>query len=87
MKKDPKPVDNTSAYIEEYAQSNHILDQLAHHHFANQKTLPQAVEELEIEMITSALYGNNRTQAARELGISRELLYHKIKKYKDRLTF
>ncbi len=81
MKKDPKPVDNISAYIEEYAQSQHILDQLAHHQFSNTKTLPQAVEDLEREMIRCALCDNTRTGAAKELGISRELLYYKMKKY------
>jgi len=79
--KNSRKVDDISAYIDEYAQTNLILDQLDTHQFIHNKTLPQAVEQLEIEMITSALYGNNRTQAAKELGISRELLYYKIRKY------
>ena len=79
--KNSKKVDDISAYIDEYSQSNHILDQLDTHQFTREKTLPQAVEELEKSMIQSALYLNNKTQAAKELGISRELLYYKIKKY------
>jgi DNA-binding NtrC family response regulator len=45
-------------------------------------TLPEAVERLERAMITRALTtcGGNRTEAARVLGIHRQLLYEKIRR-------
>lgn len=72
-------------FIESYRQTNKILDDLAQHRFEAELTLPQKVERLEIECIRSALYNNNKTQAAKELGISRELLHYKIKKYQKKL--
>lgn len=69
-------------FIENYRQANDILDDLDKHSFDAHKSLPQKVKELEIECIRIALHEQNKTQAAKELGISRELLYYKIKKYK-----
>jgi DNA-binding NtrC family response regulator len=45
-------------------------------------TLPEAVERLERAMITRALTtcSGNRTEAARVLGIHRQLLYEKIRR-------
>jgi transcriptional regulator with PAS, ATPase and Fis domain len=42
-----------------------------------------SLNEIEKEMIKKALdtYGNNRTAAAKELGISERTLYRKIKEY------
>ena len=68
-------------FIENYKQSNQILDDLDKHTFDAHKSLPQKVKELEIECIRIALHEKNNTQAAKELGISRELLYYKMKKY------
>lgn len=68
-------------FIESYRQTNNILDDLAQHRFEVDKSLPQKVKELEIECIRNALYNNTITLAAKELGISRELLYYKMKKY------
>jgi DNA-binding NtrC family response regulator len=46
-------------------------------------TLPEAVARLETEMISRALAaaGGNRSQAADQLGIRRQLLYDKIARY------
>ena len=85
MKRDSKPVNDVNEFIEEYAQSNHILDQLAQHTFEAELTLPQKLERLELELIRAALCNNNISQAAAELGISRELLHYKIKKYQKKL--
>jgi len=51
---------------------------------AAEGTLPAAVEELEIRMITETLrnYGGNRSKTARVLGISRQGLLNKIRKFK-----
>ena len=68
-------------FIENYKQSNQILDDLDKHTFDAHKSLPQKVKELEIECIRIALHEKNKTQAAKELGISRELLHYKMKKY------
>ena len=48
-----------------------------------QPGLVQELESLELNRITHALDANegNRSRAARELGIGRTLLIHKIKKY------
>ena len=47
------------------------------------KTLPEAVERIEKQMITEALskYKGNRTQAARSLGVTRQGLLNKINRY------
>ncbi len=47
------------------------------------RKLQDTLTDIELEMIVFALdkFENNRTQAARYLGISRELLIHKIKKH------
>ena len=47
------------------------------------ETLPEAVSRLEIAMITQALAasGGNRAEAARRLGIQRQLLYDKMRRY------
>ena len=47
------------------------------------ETLPEAVTRLEIAMITQALAasGGNRAEAARRLGIQRQLLYDKMRRY------
>ena len=72
-------------FIEEYRQATDILDDLDKHTFEAELTLPQKVEQLEKDCIRTALYNNTITQAAKELGISRELLYYKIKKYQIKL--
>jgi two-component system NtrC family response regulator len=47
------------------------------------ETLPEAVARLEIAMIHAALAasGGNRAEAARRLGIQRQLLYDKMRRY------
>ena len=71
-------------FIEDYKQANNILDELEHHQYNTSLTLPERVAQLEQSAIRDALYANdgNRSAAAKELGISRELLHYKIKKYK-----
>ena len=81
MKRDSKSVNDVKQFIEDYAQANNILDDLDKHNFEAHKSLPQKVKELEIECIRIALHEKNKTQAAAELGISRELLHYKMKKY------
>jgi DNA-binding NtrC family response regulator len=46
-------------------------------------TLPEAIARLELAMIRRALAAtdNNRTEAARRLGIHRQLLYEKLRRY------
>tara|TARA_B100000035_G_scaffold314547_2_gene331191 strand:- start:314 stop:535 length:222 start_codon:yes stop_codon:yes gene_type:complete len=46
-------------------------------------TLPEELTAIERRRIVDALqfYNGNRTKAAKELGIGRTLLIHKIKKY------
>jgi DNA-binding NtrC family response regulator len=60
------------------------------HHFdaapapkANSRNLKSAVEELERKLIRDALQetGNNQQQAARLLGLSRQGLINKMKRY------
>jgi transcriptional regulator with PAS, ATPase and Fis domain len=50
--------------------------------------LNDSISSLEKEMITNAMYesSNNRTVAAKCLGISRENLIYKLKKYKLSLS-
>ena len=76
-----------SKFIEEYRQANGILDDLSQHEFESNKSLPQQVEELEIDLIRSALFQTdyNISKSAVVLGISRELLHYKIKKYQKKL--
>ena len=71
-------------YINDYKQANAILDDLEQHQYEAELTLPERVKRLEISMIKDSMYAhdNNRTHAAKSLGISRELLIYKIKKYK-----
>ena len=68
-------------FIENYKQANHILDSLEEHQFQAQWTLPEKIKKLEVDCIRTALYNNTITGAAAELGISRELLHYKMKKY------
>ena len=70
--------------IEQNAQANNILDDLDDHTWETPRTLKQCVEDLERSMIQQALnlHNHNRTRAAKDLGISRELLFYKMKKYK-----
>ena len=68
-------------FISDYQQSNHILEQFDSI-FTSQpvdKTLAEAVKELETSMITDAMYTHNfnKTKAAQQLGISRQVLIYK----------
>ena len=49
----------------------------------NEPNLSKKLEDIEKTAIIEALYAheNNRTKAAKDLGIGRTLLIHKIKKY------
>ncbi len=51
--------------------------------FVKGRTLKQMMEEVEISIIRHALSetGNNKTKAAKNLGITREGLHKKISKY------
>lgn len=70
-------------FIDDYKQANNILDELDQHRFESELSLTQRLEKLERELIRDAMYAhnNNKSHAAKSLGISRELLYHKLKKH------
>ena len=74
---------NIDRYIDDYKQANNILDDLDNHHFSADMTLPQKVAVLEKDLIRCAMaeHNNNKSRAAKSLGISRELLHYKINKY------
>tara|TARA_B100000900_G_scaffold243250_1_gene206804 strand:- start:265 stop:489 length:225 start_codon:yes stop_codon:yes gene_type:complete len=66
--------------------SNEEAWDLVCEHFSSEpkeNTLPEELTALEKRRIKDALqyYGGNRTKAAKDLGIGRTLLIHKIKKY------
>jgi DNA-binding NtrC family response regulator len=70
-------------FISDYAQSNYILEQWDLEHSERPRTtLKQALKDLEHSMITSAMEecNYNKTHAAAVLGISRNLLIHKLNK-------
>ena len=75
--------------IEDFASSMHIVKA---NHFEDElrltkdnRSLPLILEEIEREIILGALENNNAniSRAALELGIKRQTLQHKIKKYKE----
>jgi len=70
-------------FIDDYKQANNILDELDQHKFESELNLTQRLDKLERELIRDAMYehNNNKSRAAKSLGISRELLYHKLKKH------
>ena len=70
-------------FISDYAQSNYILEQWDKDHQEQPALkLNQALKQLELNMITSAMEecNYNKTHAAAQLGISRNLLIHKLNK-------
>ena len=69
--------------ISEQNEQQALWDALDYFDSPVQPDLVQELESLELNRITHALDANegNRSRAARELGIGRTLLIHKIKKY------
>lgn len=72
-------------YIDNIEEQDYIFDQLdsMQERWCPSKPLNVELEEIEKQRIESALLNqnNNRTKTAKELGIGRTLLIHKIKKY------
>lgn len=72
-------------HIDHIEEQDYIFEQLDHlqSRWCRSKPLNVELEEIEKTRIESALLnqGNNRTKTAKELGIGRTLLIHKIKKY------
>ena len=72
-------------YIDNIEEQDYIFEQLdaLQSKWCPSKPLNVELEEIEKTRIESALLNqdNNRTKTAKELGIGRTLLIHKIKKY------
>jgi Nif-specific regulatory protein len=70
--------DDFSEEVYRYAEHNKTLNMLS-----GRKTLKDAIEELEKQMIMNCLenYQGDETQAAKELGISRSVLSKKMQRY------